>query len=878
MATIETINVGLAPNDKKGDPLRDAMQKVNLNFSALNTAIQGVLDGKGQANGYASLGADGRLLAAQAPIVYSPALPTTAHDLNTYVTPGTFYQTTLAGATLPTGVNYPVAQVGFLEVVATGTPVLQVYTTRVAGAASQRFWRLRISSTSWSIWKEGVDAAALAAVKSTADAALLVANAAIPTAQKASANGVGSLDASGRQPIGQLPAPIPLPATAHDLDTYDQDGTFGQNATAGAVAGSNYPPEKVAGVLTVQRGGANNILAHQWYRTYFVNNSTIYYRNKVAAGWGDWLRLAKFSEAMTHTFLTTATDANTLAADNTFYTFTSATPFTGGTNWPPTSNIIGGLVEVAYLDGGRVIQTCTLPVGNGKPRIFQRYGDPRAGGAWQTWRMIGAVSSTGWLPSADAGDVYVDGVGWHRWNGSAYELTSLAVLLPTAAHNLDTYVSPGDWYQGAAASASVANNYPVGALTGFLTVKTFGAATLQEYTNRATANQKFWRTKTGASTWTLWSEAATTAAAVTRASLSAVTDANTLIADNTYYTWTGSTIPGANFPGYQAAGYMQVFWHSATVISQELTLLVTGGKPLKFARFGNSSTGVWQPWKVTGAFNSAAWLPTSNMGDIDVDGLGVYRWNAARSAYLLSPPTPTYRHGLKTEWTSETQLTVYPGICASVGGEVSLVLSAASTRTVQISGAFAHGATGNGLVSGSRTLNTWYYIFLLRRDSDGSVCVAFDTTYNCANRPSTHSHYRRVGQCITDANNNLWAYTQYGNQFWLTTAFSLWNNSPLIANGAYSPQTFTPPNVAHIAKVQGYISSAGAGSLLQRFPNAGGTSNYQYVLVAGPSQNQINWWEVPIGATADPRVSFIVGGADINATIRILGYNDLQED
>lgn len=184
-----------------------------------------------------------------------------------------------------------------------------------------------------------------------------------------------------------------MPATAHDLDTYDQDGTFGQNATAGAVAGSNYPPEKVAGVLTVQRGGAGNILAHQWYRTYFIENSTVYYRNKTSAGWGNWVRLAKFSEAMTHTFLTTATDANTLAADNTFYTFTSATPFTGGTNWPPTSSIIGGLVEVAYLDGGRVIQTCTLPVGNGKPRIFQRYGDPRAGGTWQAWRMIGAVSS-----------------------------------------------------------------------------------------------------------------------------------------------------------------------------------------------------------------------------------------------------------------------------------------------------------------------------------------------------------------------------------------------------------------------------------------------------------------------------------------------------
>jgi len=657
MPTLETINVGLAPNDKKGDPLRDAMQKANLNFSALNIAIQGVLDGKGQANGFASLGADGRLLAAQAPVVYSAALPTTAHDLNTYVAPGTFYQTTIAGATA--GTNYPVANVGFLEVVATGTPVLQIYTTRTNVLASmQRFWRVRQTATLWSVWKEVVDATALAAVKATADAA-------IPVAQKASANGVGSLDAGGRQPISQLPAPVLLPATAHDLDTYDQDGTFGQNATAGAVAGSNYPAEKVAGVLTVQRGGAGNIQAHQWYRTYFTDNSTIYYRNKTTAGWGNWVRLAKFSEAMTHTFLTTATDANTLAADNTFYTFTSATPFTGGTNWPPTSNIIGGLVEVAYLDGGRVIQTCTLPVGNGKPRIFQRYGDPRAGGTWQAWRMIGAVSSPGWLPSADAGDVYVDGVGWHSWNGTAYAQTTLATTLPTAAHDLNTYTTPGDYCQSTTAGAAAGTNYPV-AIGGLLKVTQAAgvSATFQEYIVRSagalsssSGPRRYWRARDG-SNWSPWQEVLTTALGMTHQFLTAATDANTLTADNMFYTWTASAVAGgANFPGYSAAGYMRVFWHAATVVSQELTLLVTGGKPLKFARFGNSSTGVWQPWKVTSAFNSTGWMPTNDMGDIYVDGLGWHAWNG--TAYKLTFAGKD--HGqCRFEYVSGTQCRLVP--------------------------------------------------------------------------------------------------------------------------------------------------------------------------------------------------------------------------
>ena len=889
MVNIQTINVGLAPNDKKGDPLRDAMQKVNLNTSALNSAIQGVLDGKGQANGYASLGADGRLLAAQAPIVYSAALPTTAHDLNTYVTPGTFYQTTIAGATA--GANYPVLNVGFLEIVATGTPVLQVYTVRTNVLASmQRFWRVRQTATLWSVWKEVVDATALAAVKSTADAAQLTANAAIPTAQKAAANGVGSLDASGRQPIAQLPAPIALPIAAHDLDTYDQDGTYGQNATAGAVAGSNYPPEKVAGVLTVQRGGANNILAHQWYRTYFVSNSTIYYRNKVAAGWGDWVRLAKFSEAMTHTFLTTATDANTLAADNTFYTFTSATPFTGGTNWPPTSSIIGGLVEVAYLDGGRVIQTCTLPVGNGKPRIFQRYGDPRAGGAWQTWRMIGAVSSTGWLPSGDAGDVYVDGVGWHRWNGTAYEFSALAAALPSTAHDLNSYQTPGQYRQASTAGATAGSNYPE-ATGGLLEVVGTGVAgqTKQVFTAASTGAvtatggpRQFWRFAIN-TTWSPWQEVLTTAVGMTHTFLTSATDANTLTADNTFYTWPSSIVLGSNFPafstGWAAAGYMKVYWNAATQVCQELTFIITGQKPRTFARFGNSSTNTWQPWKSTSNWSSATGLPSSDMGDIYVDGaLGAYRWNAGLSAYVQSPPTPTWREGLKTASASTTSVMVYPGRCASVGGEVLLELLAASTRTVQSSGAFTHAATGSGLLTGARAANTWYYIFLLRRNSDGAVCVAFDTTFNCANRPSTHSHYRRVGQFVTDANAEVWAYSQYGNEFWLNTSIDIWNSGALIANGAYSPSTKTPPNVAHIVRLTGYITSGGSSALLQRFSNGGGTSAYQYVLLASATFNPVNNWEVPIAAVPSPTVSFLVGTTAVNATIRVISFIDLFED
>lgn len=954
MVNIQTINVGLAPNDKKGDPLRDAMQKVNLNTTALNAAIQGVLDTKGQPSGFASLGSDGRLLAAQAPIVFSAALPTTAHDLNNYVTPGTFYQSFTSGATAPTGLNYPVAVVGFLEVVATGTPVLQVYTTRVAGTASQRFWRTRMSSTTWSSWKELTDTLGVLAyigsmatsqdlnnytqrgiwtVASSAVATgganypigqsgtLEVLSAGVPggtaaasctqvyyaansgqtftrslasgtwtawvrvldSSQLGVVSGVGSLDAAGRQPITQIPAPVLLPPTSHDLDTYDQDGVFGQNATAGAVAGTNYPPEKVAGVLTVQRGGAGNILAHQWYRTYFGNNSTIYYRNKVSSGWGNWIRVAKYDESMTHTFLTAATDVNTLTADNVYYTWVTTIPMTGG-NWPATSAPTAGFMRVYAGSTTTSMQEVTYLYADQKPRRFVRRGNPL--GTWGAWKADSAWSNNSGMPTADYGEIYVDGMGWHRWNGTGYELTSLAPNLPTAAHDLNSYQTPGEYCQSTTAGATAGSNYPV-AIGGFLKVTQAASVngTVQEYTVRSAGTvtassgpRRFWRVRDG-SVWSPWQEVLTAAVGMTHVYLTAATDANTLVADNTYYTWQAAAVAGgANFPGYTASGYMQVFWQAATVVSQELTLMLTGGKPLKFARFGNSSTGVWQPWKVLTPFASSGWFPSSDMGDIEVDGQGKYRWNSALSSYVLAPPTPTHRQGLKTGSASSSSVIVYPGMCASAAGEVMLLLPNAVTRTCQTSGAFVHSDTGNALLTGSRVANTWYYIFLLRRNSDGAVCVAFDTTFNCANRPSTHSYYRRIGQFITDSNAEVWAYSQYGNQFWLNTSFDVWSAGALIANGAYSPSTYTPPNVAHVVKICGYISSSGSGALLQRFSNGGGVSAYQYVVVAGASGNSINWWDVPMAAVANPTISFLVGPSPVYATIKVLGYTDLFED
>ncbi|MGR2634174.1 hypothetical protein ACUX1R_25210, partial [Salmonella enterica] len=74
-----------------------------------------------------------------------------------------------------------------------------------------------------------------------------------------------------------------------------------------------------------------------------------------------------------------------------------------------------------------VIQSLELLTGIGRrPLCLQR---ARISGAWDPWCVVAPVSSTVDLPTANLGDVYVDGDGWHTWNGSAYARRSLAKTL-----------------------------------------------------------------------------------------------------------------------------------------------------------------------------------------------------------------------------------------------------------------------------------------------------------------------------------------------------------------------------------------------------------------------------------------------------------------
>lgn len=103
------------------------------------------------------------------------------------------------------------------------------------------------------------------------------------------------------------------------------------------------------------------------------------------------------------------------------------------------------------------------------------------------------------------------------------------------------------------------------------------------------------------------------------------------------------------------------------------------------------------------------------------------------------------------------------GSVRAENGTVRMFLPTAFTKRLDT--AFAVGNTNGGLFSGSKTANTTYHAFLIKRDSDGLTDIGFDTSLIAANRPAGWTYYKRMGSILTDASNNIIRFTHRGSYF-----------------------------------------------------------------------------------------------------------------
>lgn len=124
-----------------------------------------------------------------------------------------------------------------------------------------------------------------------------------------------------------------------------------------------------------------------------------------------------------------------------------------------------------------------------------------------------------------------------------------------------------------------------------------------------------------------------------------------------------------------------------------------------------------------------------------------------------------YIDGLITSRASTTTVTVAAGVVRDTTDAAMIYLSAATTKTLQSSGAWAAGTGNNGLDTGARANSTWYHVFAISKLAGANPDVLFSTSATAPTMPSTYVLFQRIGSIKTDGSGNIILWTQKGDQF-----------------------------------------------------------------------------------------------------------------
>jgi hypothetical protein len=136
-------------------------------------------------------------------------------------------------------------------------------------------------------------------------------------------------------------------------------------------------------------------------------------------------------------------------------------------------------------------------------------------------------------------------------------------------------------------------------------------------------------------------------------------------------------------------------------------------------------------------------------------------------------------------------------------------LTLASEITKQIDATWAEGNDAGGLFSGSVSTNTTYHVFLIEKDSDGSIDAGFDTSVTAANIPSGYTKYRRIGSVVTDGSSNIQPFEHRKGDFfeWLEPELDI--NDGATGTTAKTAAINVPLGIQVTARCNGALASNG---------------------------------------------------------------------
>jgi len=149
--------------------------------------------------------------------------------------------------------------------------------------------------------------------------------------------------------------------------------------------------------------------------------------------------------------------------------------------------------------------------------------------------------------------------------------------------------------------------------------------------------------------------------------------------------------------------------------------------------------------------------------------VGVGASSASQGSGLTAPLPNNYISGLILANNSgDASNDIDIGVGVAKDGTNVYDLNLAASITKRLDATFVAGTNQGGLDSGAKAVSTWYHMWLIRKDSDGTSDVLFSTSATAPTMPSGYTAKRRIGAVRTNSGNTLIAFTQLVDRFsWL---------------------------------------------------------------------------------------------------------------
>ncbi|NES11267.1 hypothetical protein G3O07_18440 [Pseudomonas laurentiana] len=273
--------------------------------------------------------------------------------------------------------------------------------------------------------------------------------------------------------------------------------------------------------------------------------------------------------------------------------------------------------------------------------------------------------------------------------------------------------------------------------------------------------------------------------------------------------------PGDSPSGPGAAGsyfYPEVMYHAGQAFTQLAYPYATSFEGADSIYFRSRYNTTWHPWRAlqhSGHYASKTEAEEGTASKRLMSPLAV-------SQAIASHAPPGFISGLSlavNATTPNTDIDVEVGRARDSTDTVDLILAAGLTKRFQAAGAWSAGAGGNALFPGAKVANTFYHFFLIRKDSDGSVDVGFDTSLVAANRPAGYSKFVRLkGRAVkTDSAGNIIPFINIGN----TTEWKALQRDMQLTNatpGSTTVAVSVPPGIR--ARARTYASIAGETAVI----------------------------------------------------------------